>query len=95
MTWGGRRSQRLVALCLQTYGTRCWLCGHDGAESADHLLPRSRGGSDHIDNLRPAHFRECPTCGVRCNQSRGNRLSSRSRRRPSSSAAWFGVDPVS
>jgi 5-methylcytosine-specific restriction endonuclease McrA len=82
--WGGRRAQRITALCLSTYGTRCWLCGKDGADSADHVLPRSRGGSDHIDNLRPAHRR--------CNSGRGNRLTTKARRRPSSSAAWFGVD---
>lgn len=89
--WGGRRAQRLTALCLSTYGTRCWLCGHDGADSADHVLPRSRGGSDHIDNLRPSHFTRCPTCGQRCNQARGNRITTRPRRAPSSSAEWFGV----
>lgn len=33
--------------------------------SVDHVLPRSKGGSDELENLRPAHYR--------CNLKRGNR----------------------
>lgn len=54
--WGGRESQRLVALTLATYGTMCHLCRQPGATTADHLVPRSRGGTDSLDNLRPAHL---------------------------------------
>lgn len=53
--WGGRYAQRLTALCLATYGTVCHLCRGDGADSADHLQPRSKGGTDALANLRPAH----------------------------------------
>lgn len=44
----------------------CWLCGHRGADSVDHVIPISKGGA-HLDpaNLRPAH--------VSCNSKRGNR----------------------
>lgn len=63
--WGGRRAQQLTTLCLDTWGTVCHLCGQPGADTADHLLPRSHGGDDSLDNLRPAHHR--------CNSSRGNR----------------------
>lgn len=62
--WGGRVAQRLVLLTLATYGTRCHLCGQDGANSADHLIPRSRGGLDLLENLRPAHRS--------CNYARGD-----------------------
>lgn len=73
--WGGRRAQRFTALVLHTYGTTCHLCGHAGADSADHLLTRSTRPdlAYHLGNARPAHHRPCPTCGVRCNTRRGAR----------------------
>jgi 5-methylcytosine-specific restriction endonuclease McrA len=43
----------------------CWLCGMPGATTVDHVIPRSHGGEDNVENLRPAH--------LRCNSSRGNR----------------------
>lgn len=45
-------------------GGECWLCGKAlDVERAtlDHVLPRSMGGQDALDNLRLAHFR----CNVR------------------------------
>jgi len=53
--WGGRYAQQLRALVLEVYGTDCWLCGHPGATTADHVRARARGGTDALDNLRPAH----------------------------------------
>lgn len=53
--WGGRLAQQLRALVLEVYGTDCWLCGHPGATTADHVKARARGGTDALDNLRPAH----------------------------------------
>lgn len=51
------------------YGQICHLCGdeiHIAADAdADHLTPRSKGGSDKGSNLRWAHST--------CNRSRGNR----------------------
>lgn len=50
----------------------CWLCGHHGADQADHVIPIADGGTSDITNLRPSHgTRPCPTCGIRCNQHRG------------------------
>ncbi|WP_410657846.1 HNH endonuclease [Amycolatopsis sp. lyj-112] len=43
----------------------CWICGLPGADTADHLRPRSRGGRSEIDNYLPAH--------KRCNSSRGSK----------------------
>lgn len=65
--WGGRRSQRKRQQVLEVYGNICWLCHQPipGLPSADHVIPRSRGGTDDIENLRPAH----PSC----NYARGNR----------------------
>lgn len=63
--WGGRGAQGLVALTLAEYGDLCHLCMERGATSADHLLPRSLGGDDSLENLRPAH--------KLCNSRRGAR----------------------
>lgn len=72
--WGGRRAQAFTRLVLHTYGDVCHLCRHRGADSADHLIPRSLGGAWwDLANARPAHHRPCPTCGVRCNNRRNNR----------------------
>lgn len=67
--WGGRKAQQYVQLTLETYGDVCWLCGLPGSTSADHIIPRSRGGAVYdIRNLGPSH--------KRCNESRGNRPAS-------------------
>lgn len=69
--WGGRkwiRDEKRLAIYLRD-GLACAYCGatvEDGAQlSLDHLLPRSKGGSNKADNL--------VTCCTRCNSSRGNR----------------------
>lgn len=72
--YGGRRAQAFTRLVLATYGDECHLCHHPGADSADHLVPRSKGGPLYaIGNARPAHHRPCPLCGLCCNSRRGNR----------------------
>lgn len=64
--WGGRKAQQYVRLTLTEYGSVCWLCGLPGANSADHVIPRSKGGAVYsLLNLAPSHRR--------CNESRGNR----------------------
>ena len=52
----------------------CWLCGHEGADAADHVIPLARGGADDTSNLRPAHHQPCPTCGIRCNNVKSDKL---------------------
>lgn len=64
--WGGRKAQQYVRLTLAEYGHVCWLCGLPGSNTADHVIPRSKGGSVYeLANLAPAHRR--------CNESRGNK----------------------
>jgi 5-methylcytosine-specific restriction endonuclease McrA len=46
-----------VAEVIERDGGMCWLCGKPGADSADHVLPASRGGRDALANLRAAHHR--------------------------------------
>lgn len=58
------------------WGYICHLCGHDNAHTADHLVPLSVWSNQPYDARlsRPAHGIEgCPTCGIKCNSSRGNR----------------------
>ncbi len=61
--WGGRRVAAVWQMVADEYGTACHLCGRPGADTSDHLIPRSRGGDDSLGNLRPAH--------KSCNSRRG------------------------
>ena len=81
MSWGGRKVRDLARLAVSVYGSRCIYCkepiladysneavyGHNHPKrlSLEHLVPRSRGGTDSIENLRPCH--------LGCNSHRGNR----------------------
>ena len=70
----GRPYRRLVAQ-LKATSRVCWLCGrwidvslpwwHDWSWSVDHVVPKSLGGKDTLDNMRAAHRL--------CNLRRGNR----------------------
>jgi 5-methylcytosine-specific restriction endonuclease McrA len=66
---------------LELYGCSCHICGEEidleaprmqGKEGwekglhMDHLIPISKGGSDMLDNVRPAH--------AYCNLSKGSRF---------------------
>lgn len=67
MAWGGNHALRKRRQVLEVYGNICWLCKQPipGLPSADHVLPRSKGGTDDIENLRPA-------C-LKCNTKRGTK----------------------
>lgn len=57
------------AKVVETYGSTCWLKfpGCTGrADTLDHLMPYSKGGTDSVNNLRPA-------CR-HCNSLRADRL---------------------
>lgn len=54
---GGRASQRMTQLVLETYGRQCWLRlpGCIGvATTKDHVIPHAHGGEDTLENYRPA-----------------------------------------
>ncbi|MGK3947422.1 HNH endonuclease [Microbacterium sp. K2] len=58
---GGRASQSLTRLVLETYGRVCWLQlpGCTGiATTKDHVIPHAAGGPDTLENMRPA----CKSC---------------------------------
>lgn len=78
---GGRAWAALRTTVFDTYGTRCWMCGREGADTIDHLLERSRGGTNDITNLRPAHGRKQPW-GCPGNYGRSGR------RRPTRGITW-------
>jgi 5-methylcytosine-specific restriction endonuclease McrA len=59
-----KRRAKVTAEVLEVWGGNCHLCGRDGADTADHIVPRSAGGPHTLDNLRPAH--------QACNQARGD-----------------------
>ncbi len=54
---------------IDFYGSYCWWCRQNTPQTNltfDHLLPKSRGGSNSFENLRLSCFP--------CNNSRGNSL---------------------
>ncbi len=85
----GRPWRRARALCL-TRSTICWLCGHDGADEADHDPPLKvleAMGLDPCDQryLHPAHGSNgCPICGRKYNQIKGDRTGPTARPLPTS-----------
>jgi len=75
-TYDSRR-YRTALREVQATGPICWLCGHPGSDSLDHVLSASLFPDLRADpsNWRPAHgVRGCPTCGVKCQQVKGNKL---------------------
>ena len=38
----------------------CWMCGRPGANTVDHIVPLADGGTNALQNLRPAHGRRQP-----------------------------------
>jgi 5-methylcytosine-specific restriction endonuclease McrA len=61
-----REYRRTRLEVLDEAGGICHWCGHPGADTADHLLPTSRGGTSDRDNLVAAHRS--------CNSSRGGAM---------------------
>jgi hypothetical protein len=86
----GARYRRARREMFALFGTRCHLCGHEGATDADHVIPVSVDPGQRIDPraMRPAHgVRGCATCGRKCNQERGARPA-RDREPLKTSHAW-------
>lgn len=63
---GGRRWDRLKKFTVQRDFGKCWICGHYGARSADHVIPVSEDDSRFWDagNIKAAHSRPygCTDC---------------------------------
>lgn len=93
--WNGRKIKRLANEVISMYGPVCWLCGLPidltlsrralGGLTIDHVVPRSKGGTDDLVNLRPAHYA--------CNCSRQDKPASAFRppRKPLIATDWPGL----
>lgn len=86
----GREIAKLRALVIDTYGLECSIC-HELIDATlrapdprsftiDHVLPRKYGGSNNLENLRPAH--------LGCNSKRGAKIQTRPRP-PYRNSAFF------
>ena len=92
--WRGRNQKQLRRLVTDVYGWRCSIC-HTMIDpnatrlrdrlSIDHVLPVSRGGTDTIENLRPAHYG--------CNAARGDGSRTVRRRPTEIGIAFFPTGP--
>ena len=68
-----KRTRNLVSRIRLRDGDNCWLCGLVVRKNAhglerhtlDHVLPKSLGGDNKVENLKLAH--------KGCNEARGNR----------------------
>lgn len=56
MTPRAKRNRR--ERVLAQHGRICWICGQPIGEdlTLDHVTPKGEGGSNSVDNLRPAHY---------------------------------------
>lgn len=54
--------ERLRTAILERDNYRCHVCGRDGSDTVDHLLPKSQGGTDDPANLAAVHDRNPPHC---------------------------------
>lgn len=92
--WRGRNQAQLRRLVTDVYGWRCSIChtmiNPDATRlrdrlSIDHVLPVSRGGTDTLENLRPAHYG--------CNAARGDGSRTVRRRPTEIGIAFFPTGP--
>jgi len=58
----GRKLVELRRRVFAMYGDECWLCGGGEADTIDHIVKLMHGGTDDLDNLRPAHGRRTRNC---------------------------------
>ncbi len=66
------RNKRILAM-----SDTCWLCGHPGSDAIDHKIPYALRPDLENDptNLAPAHHdNACPTCGIKCNRVKADKL---------------------
>jgi 5-methylcytosine-specific restriction endonuclease McrA len=57
--------RRVLAAVLEVHGDVCVHCGRPGANSVEHVQPRSFGGLDTLQNCLPAHLQHNLERGTR------------------------------
>lgn len=93
--WQGHTVRRLRSETIARWGSVCWLCGQPidltlprtepGGFTVDHVVPRSKGGSNDVANCRPAHR----SCNVRRQDKQARPM--RPARAPVFRSAWPGI----
>lgn len=66
----GWERQRRNKIVMARHGRVCHVCGQGGADQVDHVVPLAQGGSDTMDNLRPAH-KQCHAAKTRRESAEG------------------------
>jgi len=61
-----KKAHKKKNLIRKTYGKVCYICGGTPADTIDHVIPLSRGGSNDLSNLRPACYK--------CNLEKGDKI---------------------
>jgi 5-methylcytosine-specific restriction endonuclease McrA len=49
----------------------CYVCGLEGADQADHVIPIAEGGANHTENGRAIHAEPCHATKSRQEAARG------------------------
>lgn len=63
--------ERIRREVLERDDYRCHVCGRQGADTVDHIVPISQGGTDAMSNLGAVHDRTPPHCHrAKTNQDR-------------------------
>ena len=58
-TMSGWADQERARRVMRRHGRVCHVCGREGADQVDHVIPLARGGADDESNLRPIHAVPC------------------------------------
>lgn len=72
--WSGRARSDATAWVIARDQGRCWICGHNGADTLDHIVPRSIDPTRTWDptNWAAAHGAARPDLGCPGQYARGN-----------------------
>ena len=47
------KSKKILEALKLVYGESCVRCKESDADTIDHVIPKSKGGRDHVDNYQP------------------------------------------
>ena len=86
------RPWRRARAAVLAASTVCYLCGHPGSGSVDHVISRKLRPDLALEpsNLRPVHgsLSRCPVCRRACNEAKGDRHGLPPDQRPRQSRQW-------